>query len=123
VQGIGWALNEEYIYDSKGRLENPGFLDYRIPVASDLPMIEPVMVEGAESGSPLWRQGRRRGQHLSAYGCHRKCDRACGRPAANRASDVAAKSARGDRRMLRRVGSLQLDEGTKRGQISCESLF
>jgi len=45
VQGIGWALNEEYIYDSKGRLENPGFLDYRIPVASDLPMIEPVMVE------------------------------------------------------------------------------
>src|ERR1700741_2234166 len=42
VQGIGWALNEEYIYDAKGRLDNAGFLDYRIPVASDLPMIEPV---------------------------------------------------------------------------------
>jgi CO/xanthine dehydrogenase Mo-binding subunit len=45
VQGIGWALNEEYIYDKNGRMENAGFLDYRIPVASDLPMIEPVMVE------------------------------------------------------------------------------
>ena len=38
VQGIGWALNEEYIYDEQGRLENPSFLDYRMPVASDLPM-------------------------------------------------------------------------------------
>jgi hypothetical protein len=26
-------------------MDNPGFLDYRIPVALDLPMIEPVMVE------------------------------------------------------------------------------
>jgi CO/xanthine dehydrogenase Mo-binding subunit len=40
AQGIGWALNEEYIYDKQGRLDNPGFLDYRVPVASDLPMIE-----------------------------------------------------------------------------------
>ena len=36
VQGIGWALNEEYIHDADGVMENPGFLDYRIPVASDL---------------------------------------------------------------------------------------
>ncbi|MBT7758172.1 MAG: molybdopterin-dependent oxidoreductase, partial [Rhodospirillaceae bacterium] len=33
AQGIGWALNEAYIYDENGRLENPGFLDYRVPVA------------------------------------------------------------------------------------------
>ena len=45
AQGIGWALNEEYIYDGKGVLENAGFLDYRMPVASDLPMIEAVIVE------------------------------------------------------------------------------
>jgi CO/xanthine dehydrogenase Mo-binding subunit len=45
VQGIGWALNEEYIYNAKGELENAGFLDYRIPVASDLPMIDTVIVE------------------------------------------------------------------------------
>ncbi len=45
VQGIGWALNEEYIYNDQGKLDNPNFLDYRIPVASDLPMIEAVLVE------------------------------------------------------------------------------
>ncbi len=45
VQGIGWALNEEYLYNDDGVLENAGFLDYRIPVASDLPMIDTVIVE------------------------------------------------------------------------------
>ena len=45
VQGIGWALNEEYLYNDEGALENPGFLDYRIPVASDLPFIDTVIVE------------------------------------------------------------------------------
>jgi CO/xanthine dehydrogenase Mo-binding subunit len=45
VQGIGWALNEEYIYGKDGKLQNAGFLDYRIPVASDVPMVEAVMVE------------------------------------------------------------------------------
>jgi len=45
VQGIGWALNEEYLYNDQGVLENAGFLDYRVPVASDLPMIDTVIVE------------------------------------------------------------------------------
>ncbi|HJN51238.1 MAG: xanthine dehydrogenase family protein molybdopterin-binding subunit [Pseudomonadales bacterium] len=45
IQGAGWALNEEYVYSDSGRMENPGFLDYRIPLASDLPMIETIIVE------------------------------------------------------------------------------
>ena len=45
AQGIGWALNEEYIFNKRGHLDNPGFLDYRIPVCSDLPMIDTVLVE------------------------------------------------------------------------------
>jgi CO/xanthine dehydrogenase Mo-binding subunit len=45
AQGIGWALNEEYIFDAAGVMENAGFLDYRMPVASDLPMIDTVLVE------------------------------------------------------------------------------
>ncbi len=45
AQGIGWALNEEYLWDSEGQLENPGFLDYRMPVSSDLPLIDTVIVE------------------------------------------------------------------------------
>ncbi len=57
AQGIGWALNEEYIYDENGRLDNPGFLDYRIPVASDLPMIEAVIVEVANPTHPYGVRG------------------------------------------------------------------
>ncbi|MGE0387857.1 MAG: xanthine dehydrogenase family protein molybdopterin-binding subunit [Gammaproteobacteria bacterium] len=44
-QGIGWALNEEYIYSQDGVMENASFLDYRMPVCSDLPMIDTVIIE------------------------------------------------------------------------------
>jgi len=57
VQGIGWALNEEYIFNQQGQLENPGFLDYRIPVASDLPMIDTVIVEVANPLHPFGVRG------------------------------------------------------------------
>ncbi len=57
VQGIGWALNEEYIYGEDGRLQNAGFLDYRIPVASDLPMIDAVIVEVPNPGHPYGVRG------------------------------------------------------------------
>ncbi len=57
AQGIGWALNEEYIYDDQGRLENPGFLDYRMPVASDLPMIDTVLVEVPNPRHPYGVRG------------------------------------------------------------------
>jgi CO/xanthine dehydrogenase Mo-binding subunit len=57
AQGIGWALNEEYIYGRDGRLQNPGFLDYRIPVASDLPMIDTVIIEVPNPGHPYGVRG------------------------------------------------------------------
>ncbi|MHB8668836.1 MAG: xanthine dehydrogenase family protein molybdopterin-binding subunit [Burkholderiales bacterium] len=57
VQGIGWALNEEYIYDRDGHLLNAGFLDYRVPVASDLPMIEAVIVEVPNANHPFGAKG------------------------------------------------------------------
>ena len=57
VQGIGWALNEEYIYDDNGRLLNTGFLDYRMPVASDLPMIDTVIVEVPNPNHPYGVRG------------------------------------------------------------------
>jgi CO/xanthine dehydrogenase Mo-binding subunit len=47
AQGIGWALNEAYVYDDQGVLQNPGFLDYRMPVACDLPMIDTLLIETA----------------------------------------------------------------------------
>ncbi len=57
AQGIGWALNEEYIYNNKGQMENAGFLDYRVPVASDVPMIEAVLVEVPNPRHPFGARG------------------------------------------------------------------
>jgi CO/xanthine dehydrogenase Mo-binding subunit len=57
AQGIGWALNEEYVFDRLGRMENAGFLDYRVPVASDLPMIDTIIVEVANPRHPFGAKG------------------------------------------------------------------
>jgi len=57
VQGIGWAINEEYFYDKQGRLANASFLDYRMPTSLDLPMIEAVLVEVANPGHPYGVRG------------------------------------------------------------------
>jgi CO/xanthine dehydrogenase Mo-binding subunit len=57
AQGIGWALNEEYVFNDAGVMENAGFLDYRIPVASDLPMIDTVIVEVPNPSHPYGVRG------------------------------------------------------------------
>ena len=57
AQGVGWALNEEYLFDRDGALSNPSFLDYRIPVASDLPMIDTVIVEVPNPTHPYGVRG------------------------------------------------------------------
>ena len=57
AQGVGWALNEEYLYDDQGRLTNASLLDYRMPVTLDLPMIETVIVEVPNPGHPYGARG------------------------------------------------------------------
>jgi CO/xanthine dehydrogenase Mo-binding subunit len=57
VQGIGWALNEEYFVDDQGLMLNSSFLDYRMPTSLDLPMIDTVIVEVANPGHPLGVRG------------------------------------------------------------------
>ncbi len=57
VQGIGWALNEEYFYNADGKMENSTFLDYRIPTALDLPMIETIIVEVPNPSHPYGVRG------------------------------------------------------------------
>ncbi len=57
VQGIGWALNEEYVFDGSGNMLNPTFLDYRMPTSLDLPMIDTVVVEVANPGHPYGVRG------------------------------------------------------------------
>ncbi len=57
VQGIGWALNEEYFYTDEGVMANSSFLDYRIPTSLDLPMVEPVVIEVPNPGHPFGVRG------------------------------------------------------------------
>ena len=57
VQGIGWALNEEYIYGEDGRLQNAGFLDYRMPVCSDVPFIDTQILEIPNPNHPYGVRG------------------------------------------------------------------
>ena len=57
VQGIGWALNEEYVYGEDGAMQNAGFLDYRMPTSFDLPMIETIIVEVPNPDHPYGVRG------------------------------------------------------------------
>ncbi len=57
AQGIGMALNEEYVYNEDGMMLNSSFLDYRVPVANDLPEIECILVENANPGHPYGVRG------------------------------------------------------------------
>ncbi|MCY4388740.1 MAG: xanthine dehydrogenase family protein molybdopterin-binding subunit [Desulfurellaceae bacterium] len=57
AQGVGWALNEEYVYGEDGCMQNTGFLDYRMPTCLDLPMIETVLVEVPNPGHPVGVRG------------------------------------------------------------------
>ncbi|MDX1394195.1 MAG: xanthine dehydrogenase family protein molybdopterin-binding subunit [Gemmatimonadota bacterium] len=57
VQGIGWALNEEYVFDERGHMENPTMLDYRMPTALDVPMIDTVIVEVPNPMHPFGVRG------------------------------------------------------------------
>ena len=57
VQGIGWALNEEYYFDDDGRMLNSSFLDYRMPISLDVPMIDTVIIEVANPGHPYGVRG------------------------------------------------------------------
>jgi xanthine dehydrogenase molybdenum-binding subunit len=57
VQGIGWALNEEYFYNADGQMMNATFLDYRMPTSLDLPMIDTVLIETHNPGHPYGLRG------------------------------------------------------------------
>jgi CO/xanthine dehydrogenase Mo-binding subunit len=57
VQGIGWALNEEYFFDDESRMRNASFLDYRMPTCYDLPMIDTIIVEVPNPSHPYGVRG------------------------------------------------------------------
>ena len=57
VQGIGWALNEEYFYTPEGTMANSSFLDYRMPTTLDMPMIDTVIIEVPNPRHPFGLRG------------------------------------------------------------------
>jgi CO/xanthine dehydrogenase Mo-binding subunit len=57
VQGIGWALNEEYFFDANDQMRNASFLDYRMPTCLDVPMIETIIVEVPNPTHPFGVRG------------------------------------------------------------------
>jgi CO/xanthine dehydrogenase Mo-binding subunit len=57
VQGIGWALNEEYYMGGDGTMMNSSLLDYRMPTTLDVPMIDTVIVEVPNPGHPFGARG------------------------------------------------------------------
>ena len=57
VQGIGWALNEEYWMNPEGRMMNASLLDYRMPTILDVPMIDTQIVEVPNPAHPFGVRG------------------------------------------------------------------
>ena len=57
VQGIGWALNEEYFYNADGTMANSSFLDYRMPTILDVPMVDCVITEVPNPRHPFGLRG------------------------------------------------------------------
>ena len=101
VQGIGWALNEEYYMSDDGRMLNNSFLDYRMPTSLDVPMIDSGPHRGAESGASLRGARRRRGAHSAASGGALQRHIRRGRGETDRAPDVSRRSDQGYRERRR----------------------
>ncbi|MDA0769412.1 MAG: molybdopterin-dependent oxidoreductase, partial [Chloroflexi bacterium] len=57
LQGVGWALNEEYYYNDDGAMLNTSLLDYRMPTTVDLPMIDTVIIEVPNPRHPFGLRG------------------------------------------------------------------
>jgi CO/xanthine dehydrogenase Mo-binding subunit len=57
IMGLGHTLMEELVYDESGKLLNPGPLDYRIPTAMDIPIIETHLMENRDGPGPFGAKG------------------------------------------------------------------
>ena len=57
VQGIGGALYEECLYDSRGQLLNGNLADYLVPMAAEMPDIEVAHIETLTADSALGAKG------------------------------------------------------------------
>jgi len=56
VQGLGYTLSEEIVFDG-GKVINPSFADYKIPIAMDIPPLTPIIVEAHDETGPYGAKG------------------------------------------------------------------
>jgi CO/xanthine dehydrogenase Mo-binding subunit len=57
AQGIGWALREALVYGVEGQLLTGTLMDYALPGAKDLPLIDVVLVEVPAPDGPFGAKG------------------------------------------------------------------
>ena len=108
VQGIGWALNEEYFFDARDQMRNASFLDYRMPTCLDVPMIETIIVEVPNPSHPFGVRRRRRDPDRSPARHDRQRHPQGGGRADDRAAHLAPEAVEGAGR-----------EGLTRGETRC----
>jgi CO/xanthine dehydrogenase Mo-binding subunit len=56
AQGIGYALWEDYV-TKDGKILNPNFRDFKIPLAPDLPSVRSILVESIDPAGPFGGKG------------------------------------------------------------------
>jgi CO/xanthine dehydrogenase Mo-binding subunit len=58
VQGLGYALYEQLLWDDDGRLANPSLADYKVPGTLDAPAeIVPIIIEDPDPTGPFGAKG------------------------------------------------------------------
>jgi CO/xanthine dehydrogenase Mo-binding subunit len=53
VNGISYALWEDYLFNAQGAMRNASFGEYKIPTARDIPALETIVVESHEETGPF----------------------------------------------------------------------
>jgi CO/xanthine dehydrogenase Mo-binding subunit len=65
VMGLGHTLFEEMVYSAEGSLLNASMIEYRVPLASDLPeSVKAILVENADGPGPFGAKGMGEGGGL-----------------------------------------------------------
>jgi carbon-monoxide dehydrogenase large subunit len=57
IQALGMGLTEQMIFDDKGHLLNPSFLDYKVPLSPDIPEFDTIVVESQSDQGAMGTKG------------------------------------------------------------------
>ncbi|MCZ7592214.1 MAG: molybdopterin-dependent oxidoreductase [Kiritimatiellae bacterium] len=72
LNGISYALTEQYRFSSRGRMLNPSFAHYKIMSMRDKPALKTILVPSYEKEWPVRRKERFRNLHQRPAPLHRQ---------------------------------------------------